>query len=97
MTRQRLRVIRWFYPGLGIKRWLLVALVGVVLVVNGVSRWLTEEGTSFNINETLDSLVSDFMSPSLLAWIFMILRPAVRRLWNPSMVVLDRARGDARR
>ncbi len=72
MSNPLLRVVRWFYPGLGIKRWLFVALVGVVLVVNGVSRWLTEEGTSFNVNESIDALVSDFMSPSLLAWIFMI-------------------------
>lgn len=49
-----MRVLRWFAPGLNIKRWLLVAVIGVALVVVGLSlalrinlyalvgRWLVE-------------------------------------------------------
>ena len=36
--------VRWFMPGLGVKRWLVVAVFGAVLFVNGASRWLTDEG-----------------------------------------------------
>ena len=32
-----MRILRWFAPGLHIKRWLLVAVLGVALVVVGVS------------------------------------------------------------
>lgn len=32
-----MRILRWFAPGLGIKRWLLVAVVGVALMVLGFS------------------------------------------------------------
>lgn len=49
-----MRILRWFAPGLGIKRWLLVAVLGVALVAVGLSltlqinlyalvgRWLVE-------------------------------------------------------
>jgi uncharacterized cofD-like protein len=70
MTRGPLRVLRWFYPGLGIKRWLLVAIVGAVLVVNGIARWLTAEGAHFEINQIVDDFVDDFMPLSLLPYIF---------------------------
>ena len=63
--------MRWLMPGLGVKRWLLLGLLGAVLFVNGLSRWLTDEGTNFPINEFVDSLVSDFIAPANLSYIFM--------------------------
>lgn len=66
------RFARWFYPGLGVKRWLFVALIGAIVLVNGVSRWLTAEGMHLEINEVVDNFVVDFMSPSLVAPIFML-------------------------
>lgn len=66
------RFVRWFYPGLGVKRWLLVALIGAIVLVNGVSRWLTAEGMHLEVNEAIDNFVDDFMSPSLLAPAFML-------------------------
>ncbi|MDQ2681138.1 MAG: YvcK family protein [Candidatus Eremiobacteraeota bacterium] len=65
--------LRWFYPGLGVKRWLVVAIIGLLLLVNGISRWLVAEGLHFNINELLDSSVVDFFSPAYLSWIFGLL------------------------
>jgi uncharacterized cofD-like protein len=65
------RFVRWFYPGLGVKRWLIVAVIGAILLANGASRWLTAEGMHLEINEALDNFVDDFMPPSLLAPIFM--------------------------
>ncbi len=65
--------LRWAYPGLGVKRWLLVVIVGILLLVNGVDRYLVAEGAGVNANEWIDSFVSDYFSPSNLAWIFALL------------------------
>jgi uncharacterized cofD-like protein len=83
--------LRWFYPGLGVKRWLLVAIVGALLLVNGLSRWLTAEGMHLQVNELIDDFVDDFMSPSLIAPIFMTLGVVMVffgiRQWMRSIVV----------
>jgi uncharacterized cofD-like protein len=65
--------LRWAYPGLGVKRWLVVVIVGILLLVNGVDRYLVAEGAGVNANEFIDSFVSDYFSPSNLAWIFALL------------------------
>ncbi|MGB8267964.1 MAG: YvcK family protein [Candidatus Velthaea sp.] len=64
-------LMRWFLPGLGVKRWLIVAAAGAVLFVNGVSRWLTDEGTHLPINEFVDNVLNDFIRPEYLSYIFM--------------------------
>ena len=61
--------LRWFTPGLGVKRWLVVTIVGLLLVVNGINRWLVAEGLHFHINEAIDDFVNDFMPPAYLSWI----------------------------
>ena len=66
-----LRAVRWVVPGLGIKRWLLLSLFGGVLFVNGIDRWLTDEGTQIHINEFVDNFVADFFPPEWLGYIFM--------------------------
>ena len=76
MSRRFTRSInlaRWLQPGLGVKRWLLLAALGATLFVNGVSRYLTDEGTTLRVNEFVDWLVSEFFPPGYLSWIFMIL------------------------
>ncbi len=65
--------MRWAYPGLGVKRWLLVAIAGILLLVNGVDRYLVAIGYNVHANEVVDSFVADYFSPSYLAWIFMAL------------------------
>lgn len=65
--------LRWAYPGLGVKRWLVVVIVGILLLVNGVDRYLVAEGLGVNANEFVDNFVSDYFSPSNLAWIFALL------------------------
>ncbi len=72
MIRRPFAQIRWFLPGLGVKRWLLLSLVGAVLLVNGIDRWLIAEGTRFRINERLDALVDGVVPVPWIAWIFMI-------------------------
>jgi uncharacterized cofD-like protein len=68
-----LRFVRWLYPGLGVKRWLVIAIFGAILLVNGASRWLTAEGAHFQINQMVDDFFDDFMPLSLLPYLFMIL------------------------
>jgi uncharacterized cofD-like protein len=76
MMQRRLQklppALRWAYPGLGVKRWLAVVIIGILLLVNGVDRYLVAEGAGVNANEWVDSFVSDYFSPSYLAWIFVI-------------------------
>jgi uncharacterized cofD-like protein len=61
---------RWLQPGLGVKRWLLLAAVGATLFVNGVSRYLTDEGLSLKVNELVDSVVAEFFPPGYLSYVF---------------------------
>jgi uncharacterized cofD-like protein len=81
MMQRRLQklppALRWAYPGLGVKRWLAVVIVGILLLVNGVDRYLVAEGAGVNANEWVDSFVSDYFSPSYLAWIFVIIGVAL--------------------
>jgi uncharacterized cofD-like protein len=69
--RRHIDFVRWFMPGLGVKRWLLLGIVGAGLFVNGLSRWLTDEGTHLQINELVDTLVDDFFPPANLSYVFM--------------------------
>ncbi|BDE06680.1 putative gluconeogenesis factor [Vulcanimicrobium alpinum] len=71
--RRSLNLWRWLIPGLRVKRWLLLALIGATLFVNGLSRYLTDEGYSLSINEMVDTVVSEFFPPGYLSWIFMVL------------------------
>jgi uncharacterized cofD-like protein len=64
--------VRWFMPGLGVKRWLVVAVFGAVLFVNGASRWLTDEGAHVGVNELVDWMVGDFFPPADLSYVFLI-------------------------
>jgi len=71
VSTNTLRLLRWFYPGLGVKRWLVVAIFGAILLVNGASRWLTAEGMHLQINQIVDDFVDDFMPLSALPYLFM--------------------------
>ncbi|MDQ2866635.1 MAG: YvcK family protein [Candidatus Eremiobacteraeota bacterium] len=64
--------LKWLLPGLGIKRWLLLAVIGIVLLVDAVDRWFVAEGMGLHVNELLDGFVNDYFSPAYLTWIFAI-------------------------
>jgi uncharacterized cofD-like protein len=65
------RLGRWFYPGLGVKRWVLLGICGVALVDNAVTRWFTAEGADWRINEVVDSVMADLGIPlSALPYFF---------------------------
>jgi uncharacterized cofD-like protein len=69
--RHSLSVARWLLPGLGVKRWLLLAIIGAALFVNGVGRYLTDEGMTFHFNELVDGIVAEMFPPSYLSYVFM--------------------------
>jgi uncharacterized cofD-like protein len=71
LRSRTLASLQWLIPGLGIKRWLLVALFGLALVVDGINRWFVAEGSGFHVNEVLDGFVADYFSPSYLTWGFL--------------------------
>ena len=73
MKSDRLSFVRWLYPGLGIKRWLLVSILGAGIFVNGAYRWLIAEGLKFPFNEYVDDVFDDVMPLTWLPWIFMVL------------------------
>ena len=64
--------LQWLLPGLGVKRWLLVVVLGVALLLDGIYRWVVAEGGGFRVNEGLDAFVNDYFAPSYLTWAFII-------------------------
>jgi uncharacterized cofD-like protein len=92
--------VRWFMPGLGVKRWLVVAVFGAVLFVNGASRWLTDEGAHVGVNELVDWMVGDFFPPADLSYVFLILGLILVALgiwrWLNSIVTAVRPYGTER-
>jgi uncharacterized cofD-like protein len=61
--------LHWLLPGLGVKRWLVLGIFGVVLLVDAVTRWFIAEGTGIHVNEILDDIVDDYFPPAYLTWI----------------------------
>jgi uncharacterized cofD-like protein len=62
---------RWFYPGLGVKRWILLGLLGIALCVNGITRWFVAEGSNWHVNEVVDGILGDLGIPlTLLPYAF---------------------------
>ncbi|HEY1428555.1 MAG TPA: gluconeogenesis factor YvcK family protein, partial [Candidatus Tumulicola sp.] len=62
--------LQWLLPGLGVKRWALVAALGILLLIDAIIRWLIAEGTGIHINEMFDDFVDDYFPPAYLTWIF---------------------------
>lgn len=69
------RFSRWLSPGMQLKRWLLVALIGTFLFLDGFARVLNSHFYNFHINETIDRIVvqSGGFSPALLQWTLMLI------------------------
>lgn len=71
---QRLRrFLRWFTPGLGVKRWLLVAMLGVTVLGIGLAIFLLDFFSTGSLNKTLLELLSDNSSGFLPGWVLAIL------------------------
>ncbi len=90
--------LRWLVPGLGIKRWLFVAILGVVLAIDGIGRWMLAEGGGPHINEIIDGIVDDYFQPSYLMYIFVALGALLAAVgiwqWSRALVRAAAARGN---
>ena len=71
MGRRIVAPLKWLLPGLGIKRWLVLLVFGLALLLDGIYRLQVAEGNSFRINENIDAFVDDYFSPSYLTWVFL--------------------------
>jgi uncharacterized cofD-like protein len=69
MRERVARSMHWLVPGLGVKRWILLGAVGIVLLLDAVTRWFIAEGTGIHVNEILDDIVDDYFPPAYLTWI----------------------------
>jgi uncharacterized cofD-like protein len=96
MMRQRFaRSLHWLMPGLGIKRWILLAFFGIVILLDAATRWLIAEGTGIHVNEILDGIVVDYFSPANLTWILAAVGTAllVVGIWMWLRAIVRIARG----
>ncbi len=70
MRRRLSGSLHWLVPGVGVKRWLLLAALGVVILLDAATRWFIAEGTGIHVNEILDDIVDDYFPPAYLTWVF---------------------------
>jgi uncharacterized cofD-like protein len=69
--RNRLsRSLQWLVPGLRIKRWILLAVAGLALLMDACARWMIAQGSGIPVNEFLDDIVADYFPPTYLTLIF---------------------------
>jgi uncharacterized cofD-like protein len=69
MRERFARSLQWLMPGLGVKRWIVLAIFGVVLLLDAITRWFIAEGTGIHVNEILDDIVDDYFPPAYLTGI----------------------------
>jgi uncharacterized cofD-like protein len=91
--------VQWLLPGLGIKRWVLLAILGIALLVDAVTRWLVAQGGGIHVNELLDSIVADYFPPAYLTAVLAVAGTLATtlgiRLWLSAVARI--ARGGAPR
>ena len=95
MSQRFARSLGWLLPGLGIKRWILLAVFGVIVLLDAATRWLIAEGTGIHVNEILDDIVDDYFPPAYLTWILAVAGAALLALgvWMWLRAVVRIARG----
>ncbi len=88
---------QWLLPGLRIKRWVILATFGIVLLLDALVRWLIAEGAGIHVNEVLDDIVDDYFQPAYLTWILAIVGIGLTaiglRMWLRSVVRIARGPG----
>ena len=93
--RQRFTgTLNWLLPGTGVKRWIVLAALGLVLLLDAITRWFIAEGTGIHINEILDDIVDDYFPPvyltGILAFLGIGLLIASVWMWTRSIVHMTR-------
>jgi uncharacterized cofD-like protein len=90
MRDRVMKPLQWLIPGIGVKRWLFLALIGFMTLFDGIDRWLVAEGVNLPFNEIIDNVVNDYFPPSYLTYIFVglgiVLIIIGTRQWLKSLV-----------
>src|SRR5690242_5726288 len=96
MRQRFLRSLQWLVPGVGMKRWVLLATLGLILLLDATMRWFIAEGAGIHINEMLDDIVDDYFPPvyltGILAFFGVGLLAAGLWMWLRSIVRIARGR-----
>ena len=50
-------MIKWLYPGMGIKRWILLVAVGIVMIAIGGWHWLSQDNLPITVVGGLDLII----------------------------------------
>ncbi|MBV9717781.1 MAG: YvcK family protein [Candidatus Eremiobacteraeota bacterium] len=78
------------------KRWIFLAALGIVVLLDAATRWLIAEGTGIHVNEILDGIVVDYFPPGYLTWMLAIAGGALvvtgLWMWLRAVVRIARAR-----
>jgi uncharacterized cofD-like protein len=84
------RLGRWLSPGMHLKRWLVVAFIGAVFILDGFGRVLDAHFYNFHINQTIDRAVLQYISGPALQWLLMFIGACLvylgMRQWMRSIV-----------
>jgi len=96
-VRARLtRWLHWLVPGVGVKRWIFLATLGVVVLLDAATRWFIAEGTGIHVNEILDGIVVDYFPPAYLTWVLAVVGVALLAgglsMWVRTIAHVARAR-----
>jgi uncharacterized cofD-like protein len=82
---------------LRLKRWVLLAALGIALLLDAIARWLIAEGAGIHVNEILDDIVDDYFSPAYLTWVLgiagIVFTVLGVRMWLRSVVRIARDPG----
>ncbi|HBY98984.1 MAG: 2-phospho-L-lactate transferase CofD family protein [Ardenticatenaceae bacterium] len=71
------RLSRWLLPGLGIKRWLLMLFVGLLLLALGLAYWLTELYRMVNLPDIAFWVTLQFIPKGLRGLLFVLVGGAL--------------------
>jgi uncharacterized cofD-like protein len=96
MRQRFVGTLNWLLPGTGVKRWIVLAALGLVLLLDAITRWFIAEGTGIHINEILDDIVDDYFPPVYLTGILGFLGVGLLMagvwMWTRSIVNMTRGR-----
>ncbi len=66
------RFLTWLRPGMKLKRWLLVALVGAFFILDGFGRVFKAYDFNFHINERINQVVGPHLPTAFLVVVFIL-------------------------
>jgi uncharacterized cofD-like protein len=66
------RFLTWMRPGMKLKRWILLALVGAMLILDGFGRVLKHYDFNFHFNDTINRIVPKFIPGAFLDVVFIV-------------------------